>query len=136
MKDAFGGAYMIYVFIGFVAIFIIFISLILKYGQAFKVKNEIINIIEEYEGSIVSASTSEEIAKYIDNSTYRPQLRVEDYKPYNGVCNSEYAYCYVAHDSKKGTYYTVYTFIDWNFPFFNISGVWTIKGETRLLAAI
>ena len=50
------------------------------------------------------------------------------------------------HQNTEGVYYTVTTFVGWKMPFFNgllnlgpnnqkedISGVWTITGETRLI---
>ncbi len=131
MKDAFGGAYMIYIFIGFTIIFILFISLILKYGQAFKIKNTIIEYIEEYESY---QRAQDKIDNYIENdSLYRldmdDSIKVTDA---GSICSS-YGYC-VVHHSKNGSnegYYTVYTFVKWDFPFFRLHSTWMIKGETR-----
>lgn len=50
MRDAFGGTFLMYLIIIFVTIFVTFLSVALKYVQAYRVKNEIINYIEQYEG--------------------------------------------------------------------------------------
>lgn len=129
MKDSFGSAYMIYVFIFFVIIFVIFISLILKYAQAFKVKDQIISIIEEYEG--YDYRVINDIQNYIESTSYRTEIDNKTYNKIDGDCNTEYRYCIATHSTGNATYYTVYTFVSWNFPFFNLSGVWNIQGETR-----
>ena len=49
MRDAFGGAFMIKVFIVFVIIYIGFTAMALNYAKAFKVKNMIINYLEDNE---------------------------------------------------------------------------------------
>ena len=132
MKDSFGSAYMIYVFIFFVIIFITFISLILKYAQAFKVKDQIISIIEEYEGyGTGNGKSFENIESYIESTSYRPEVGSENFNAINGQCSSTYKYCIAKHSTGDATYYTVYTFVSWNFPFFKLSGVWNIQGETR-----
>lgn len=129
MKDSFGSAYMIYVFIFFVIIFVIFISLILKYAQAFKVKDQIISIIEEYEG--YDYRVIDDIQNYIESTSYRTEIDNKIYNKIDGDCNTEYRYCIAKHSTGDVTYYTVYTFVSWNFPFFKLSGVWNIQGETR-----
>lgn len=135
MKDSFGSAYMIYIFIFFVIIFITFISLILKYAQAFKVKDNIISIIEEYEGYTNSYEAIDYIEEYIENNTsYRPEdLSASTLsKRVGDKCSSTYKFCVGEHSDNSGRkYYTVYTFVTWNFPFLGLGGTWEIQGETR-----
>ncbi len=133
MKDSFGSAYMIYVFIFFVIIFITFISLILKYAQAFKVKDQIISIIEEYEGYTNSYEAINYIEDYIENNTsYRPEVKSDTLNNINGKCSSIYKFCVAEHSDTNGRkYYTVYTFVSWNFPFLGIGDTWELQGETR-----
>lgn len=50
MRDAFGGTFLMYLVITFVVIFVTFLAVTMKYIQAYRVKNEIINYIEQYEG--------------------------------------------------------------------------------------
>lgn len=123
---------MIYVFIGFTIIFILFISLILKYGQAFKVKNNLINYLEEFEG--YNPASIENIDQFIEDSTYRPKwdssMKVE-----NANCSRNFGYCIRYHQKNESEgYYSVYTFVRWQFPFFGLHDTWVIKGETRPVA--
>ena len=132
MKDAFGGSYMIYIFIGFIIIFTLFISLILQYAQAFKVKDNIISLIEEYDSYNLA---SDEIDNYLESSAYR--INSTNIKSMTddseAVCDNTYGYCYSEHSKDDYKYYTVYTFVNWSFPFFKLNGTWMIKGETRIV---
>ena len=49
MNDAFGGAFMIKLFLVFIFVYICFTALALNYAKAFKVKNMIIDYIENNE---------------------------------------------------------------------------------------
>lgn len=49
MRDAFGGAFMIKIFIVFIIIYICFIAVALNYAKAFKAKNKIIDYLESEE---------------------------------------------------------------------------------------
>ena len=46
MRDAFGGAFMIKIFLVFIIIYVGFTALSLNYAKAFKVKNKIIDYLE------------------------------------------------------------------------------------------
>ena len=62
MRDAFGGAFMIKLFLVFIFIYICFTALALNYARAFKVKNKIISYIEDNEMvNIVNLNASEQI---------------------------------------------------------------------------
>ena len=49
MRDAFGGTFMIQIFIVFILVYISFTALALNYAKAFKVKNFIVDYLEEEE---------------------------------------------------------------------------------------
>ena len=49
MRDAFGGSFMLKLFIVFIFIYVFFIAIALNYAKAFKVKNKIIEYIETHE---------------------------------------------------------------------------------------
>lgn len=50
MRESIGGAWLFQFVIGLMLIFFAFLLIAMNYARAFKVKNEIINIIENYEG--------------------------------------------------------------------------------------
>ena len=49
MRDAFGGTFMIMVFLVFIMVYICFTAVALNYAKAFKVKNAVIDFLEEWE---------------------------------------------------------------------------------------
>ena len=49
MRDAFGGTFMIQIFIVFILIYICFTAMSLNYAKAFRVKNAVIDFVETNE---------------------------------------------------------------------------------------
>jgi len=134
VNESFGGTYMIYIFIVFVALYIVFISLVMNYVRAFKVKNQIINYIEQYEEY---EPAKEAIDEYARNLNFINSTDEELYVP-GKTCVTEYRYCYQKHivrqDDDLRVYYTVEVYVPWNFPLLGLEGNnWVIKGETRML---
>lgn len=50
MRESIGGAWLVGIVITFVVLFTSYLALSVNYSKAFKVKNEIISLIEENEG--------------------------------------------------------------------------------------
>ena len=50
MRDAVGGSFMIKLIIVFLVLYIIFVAVALNYAKAFRVKNKVLDIIEQNEG--------------------------------------------------------------------------------------
>ena len=81
MREAFGGAFMIKLMLIFLAIYIAFIAVALNYAKAFRVKNKIIDIIEQSEGiSEIDYNNTNEgsvignINTYLNNVSYYVNL--------------------------------------------------------------
>lgn len=138
MRDAVGGTFMINVLLVFLAVYIAFIAVALNYAKAFRVKNRIIDIIEQNEGisdytDVGSNSVLGEINTYLKSVSYYVKLEGNKNSKY-GVCFDE-GYCIEepTGNSKYGkdTYYKVTTFIKLDFPMFNLSFTIPITGETR-----
>ena len=135
MRDAFGGASFIKLMLIFFAIYISFIAIALSYAKAFRVKNTIINYIEENE------KYNNDIATMIDSYVANMNYYVSSVGP-NGSnvnyksCNSR-AYCVeeMYSDELRGEYYKVTTFIEVSFPFFGINVLVPITGETRVVSS-
>ena len=137
MRDAFGGAFMIQVFLVFILIYIGFTAMALNYAKAFKVKNTVVEYLESNEIvdlnklNVAQKNAMEEYFanEVLGNMNYN--LSGQD------ICNNlgikEYddaghriAYC---HDlgivieqtgkamNTEGVYYTVSTFVGWRIPF-------------------
>lgn len=120
MKDSFGGSIMIYIIILFLGIYIVFIALTLRYAQSFKVKNKIIDWIEQYDGDIAKLNDTMDVSEYFTK---------------NGFIPNQYSIRMVKNNDLKNTcYYVVNTYIDWEWPFLDIKGTWDIHGETKAVS--
>lgn len=73
MRDAFGGSFMIKLFIVFIFIYVFFIAIALNYAKAFKVKNKVIEYIETHEIvdlDKMSAKAKNEMELYMQEEIY------------------------------------------------------------------
>ena len=152
MRDAFGGSFMIKLLIVFIIVYVGFIAIALNYAKAFKVKNKVIEYIEENEITDISNMTAKahtEMQQYfqtniVENMDYKVSIKCPKKSVYcqDGIVieeSSKYG------SNKEGKYYTVTTYFGWEIPFLNIllrqngqdgetvSGLWKISGETRTI---
>ena len=129
----------------FLAIYIAFIAVALNYAKAFRVKNKIIDIIEQSEG-IDFIDTSEgsvivNINTYLNSVSYYVNLTNIENKNIDNVHCYEKGYCIEEYagpvnDGVTSKYYKVTTYININFPFFNLNFTIPITGETRKIERI
>ena len=157
MRDAFGGAFMIKIFLIFIIVYVCFTALALNYAKAFKVKNAIIDYLEDKEITSISAKEVMAMEKYFDEEIYNSMnYRAES------TCTGKEFYCdngvriekkvpsksTTSRYGTKAIYYKVTTKVGWSIPFINkilalgkdeskganvTSGNWTISGETRII---
>ena len=133
MREAFGGTFTIQLILLFLAIYIAFIAVALNYAKAFRVKNQIINIIEQNEGfdfdNSAEGSAQNEIQKYLRRVSYYVNLtniknnNIND----NYKCYSE-GYCV----EKMG----ITTYVNIDMQVFNLNFTIPIQGETRKIERI
>ena len=159
MRDAFGGAFMIRLFLVFIFIYMFFTAIALNYAKAFKVKNKIIDYLEDNEVIDVggaNANVMDKMEKYIshevvDGLRYRiTNMKCEHQLPEVYCDNGIIIYQYDAKADRSdsiGVYYKVKTFFAWDIGFLSIlaklgsdapendgsTGLWTISGETRTI---
>ena len=152
MREAIGSTWLIGIVITFIAIFSGFLAYSISYTKAFRVKNEIINIIEKNEG--FSDSTTDDLYN-IDDSTLSqdPSTEAKAFKfiksiGYNysmfenatnpcregelktgGYCLAKY--CPRNDSETDRIYYKVTTYISLSIPFLNIGIRIPITGETK-----
>lgn len=160
MRDAFGGAFMIKIFLVFIFVYICFTAIALNYAKAFKVKNSVIEYLESNEiADLGTNSFDANRLQEMDEFFNKEILGHLNYKIEN-VCdrivNSSDVYCHpvgvVIRRSGKavnteGVHYTVSTYVGWDTGFLkslsslngnnkevdSVSGYWKISGETRLI---
>lgn len=145
MKEATGSTFMIYVFLIFLAVYITFLAVALNYAKAFRVKNSVIDIIEQNEGmsndELENINTSGEVISKIEN-------RLKEYKYYVSLSDSysddygnytcfDRGYCISKESNDLGKeYYGVVTFVQLSIPFIDFNITIPIKGETRVIERI
>ena len=142
MRESFGGAFMIKIVMVFIIVYISFMAVAINYAKAFRVKNNVINILEQYKYS--GGGSGEKAIKKLED--YLPSV------PYNlvGIKDKLSNSCKNSADGKKyhfmengvciiqnssgssnAKYFRVITYISIDFPFFNIHMTFPITGETK-----
>ena len=161
MRDAFGGAFMIRLFLVFIFIYMFFTAIALNYAKAFKVKNKVIDYLQDNEIIDMKgmyAAEYEKMGSYFEKEVLGHLNYRVDTDSMN--CDREdqpnIVYCEngikiiqitpsIVQTNKLGTYYKVETYFTWSIPFLRklmalssnnpdgetAHGIWTISGETR-----
>lgn len=145
MKDAFGGTFMLRVLIVFFVIYISIMTVAIGFSKAFRVKNNVVNILENptYQNDDVSkckaGDTGNDICgtidKYLSSVSYnytnndtliKKCADADGIYISRGICISEI----VSNDKK---YYKVASYFVISAPFFKIDITAPIKGETKVI---
>ena len=139
MRDAFGGAFSIKLMLVFLVLYVAFICVALNYSRAFRVKNRIIDIIEQNEGYNIN-NTSDAVANQIDsylrNTGYYINAEARQYLADKNVssCSQLYGQGYCVYKiSSNPDYYGVETYMIFTLPIINIKFPIAVKGETRMI---
>lgn len=137
MRDAFGGAFMIKLFLVFIFIYICFTAMALNYAKAFKVKNKVVDYLESSEImdlNTISAVEMEAMNKYFEEEVLgNMNYNMSSYNICDSVATTDYtgktiAYCHESGiiisqkgvaENTEGVYYTVSTYVGWGIPFLN-----------------
>lgn len=144
MKDSVGGSILFYLVTIFTSIIILFFVGIISYSKAYKVKNKILEVIEQNNGydSNVQAELNEELRKVGYRVISEP---ITDTKcksdSSRGQCTnlneSTYYYCVCEQSSNAssstGKTYEVITYVYFEFPIIGDAIKIPVKGETRVL---
>ena len=129
MREAIGGSFLFYIIIIFLGIYIAVLMFALAYVKAFKVKNQVISIIEVNEGYTQTAQ--DEINRYFDRNNQ--SLNVGPRFCRNNEAYNENGFCISAYRRANRTTYTVRTAIILDIPiireFVGMFG-FSVSGET------
>ena len=145
MRDAFGGSFMIMIFLVFILVYISFTAVSLSYAKAFKVKNAVISYLEESQIDSLDDMTATQLHDFenfidqeiVGNSNYdmsrynicrdyptedgKSRTKKDDNNKVIGRClNAGIQIDESQQDQRTGGYYyTVTTFLGWDIGFFN-----------------
>lgn len=147
MRDAFGGTFVMYMIAIFVVLFVTFMAETLKYVQAYRAKNTIINYIEQYEGfntqvkNKIEGTESDPTSGYLYRLSYNAGKVVtanENIPTAAGqkYCSGKFGYCVALEYYESGqAYYKVSTYVSLDFTNIFALGPLNIpvSGETRLV---
>lgn len=147
MRDAIGGAMTLQIILIFMIIINCYLAFSVNYTKAFRVKNEILSIIEKNEG--LTCSAVEQINDFMLKNNYKMNEKFEVWCTNNGYSVADVgagSFCYKYQkvdiqgtsneDSKyKSAYYTVATFVNMDIPLINniipaAGNIFLVKGET------
>lgn len=135
MRDAFGGAFSIKLALFFLMLYVFFMCVAINYARAFRVKNGIINKIEQNEG--YDEKVHGDIVDYLNKAGYFVDIdknAIIDLA--SNKCTSiggtlvEPGYC-VAQESIDPEYYLVETYLLFQLPIIGIDFPIAVRGETR-----
>ena len=148
MRDAIGQVFAVQIILAFVLLINGYMAYSVNYTRAFRVKNQIVNIIEQYEGPYNDEAIAR-INAIIDQMTYEvpPRLTQDFLDDYANVDEKscQNGWCYIAHDvsideadgERTGKYYSVVTFVNINIPVINnivgLGDFLRVVGETRTI---
>ena len=146
MRESFGGAFMLKLAIVFLVVYVSFMAIAINYAKAFRVKNQVINIVEQYQYSgETTGAAIDEINSYLASVPYNFGSNSEVKETCEKVAGGSDKYVFTERGAciiPKGTmgnygsssrYYKVVTFIDIDFNFFNFHMTVPISGETRVV---
>lgn len=146
MRESIGGTWLLGFVVAFIVIFSAYLAVSINYTKAFKVKNQIINLIEENEGfskSIgdvssktdsqlkSSSQTEDKIYYYLKEIGYAT-AKIDTNKCPAGEAQSG-GYCIKKVCTRQGSYYKVTSFIKIELPIIWQSFTIPISGETKVL---
>ena len=157
MRDAFGGVFMMRLFLVFIVIYVAFTAISLKYARAFRIKNSVISFIEEKQildlnaffANSANNGKVQKLKNIIKSADYNMQCSKGNGQISTGAGGPQ-AYCFEGvtikekEKTKTTITYTVYTYAGWNLKSLNalqilggmkpqdsdvVNGSWKISGE-------
>lgn len=115
MREAVGGSILFYIILGFLAVYIIFIGVIMNYAATYRANNHVVTAIEETEGNI-------------DYRTLKDNLKSVSY--YNALKVT------CTNNSNNDAIYKVTTYVNFEVPLIGIDMRLTINNDTKAIYGV
>ena len=140
MREAIGGTWLFGIVIVFIVLFSGYLAISINYTKAFKVKNEIISIIEEC-GNLAgdentSGTTQYKINEALENIGYYVYSTCSVESEGHISSSKGYKYCVTKRTSEGNlnkSYYKVTVFFRLDLPIFGDLFVFPVSGETKAI---
>ncbi len=143
MREVSGTTWTFQLIILFILIFACFLTLVLNYNKAYSVKNELLTIIEKYEG--VNEESLDIMNNYLRSTGYKTKGKCSSENEHDTIfgvltldgqyekANSSnyYYYCFQENDSNNLVYYNVTVFYRFNLPVLGEIATFRVNGRTN-----
>lgn len=142
MREVSGSTWTFQLIILFILIFACFLTLVLNYNKAYNVKNELLTIIEKYEG--VNEESLGIMNNYLRSTGYKTKGKCPykdgeegfgvltldgQYEPFNE--SNYYYYCFQEAEKRDEVYYNVTVFYRFNIPVLGEIATFKVEGRTN-----
>ena len=137
MREAVGSTFLFNIMIVFIFFFASFLAIAINYSQAFRIKNQVINLIEQYEG--LNEASEEKIFNLINSSGYYRQVICNPDENGNSINHNDTTINGLCIKGLKtgsdnnDTYYRVTTFVSFNLPIVGNFFTFPVRGETKVI---
>lgn len=132
MREAIGGTWIFGIVVTFIVLFSSYLAISVNYSKAFHVKNEIVSIIEKYEG--FNSSTQGAVESYAAGYGYGVRGSCGNRGQGFDGKDGRYKYCISCtstNDSLKKSYYTVTVFFKLDLPVIGNIFTFPVTGTTK-----
>ena len=138
MRETTGSMWIFQMMLIFILIFARFLCLVINYSKAYRVKNEVLSIIEEYEG--VSEASQQIIDNYLMSQSYLTKGNCPEgwfgvdattgtYEESTG--RQAFSYCFIENEDENNyIYYDIMVFYQFNLPFLGDFMRFRVEGTT------
>ncbi len=154
MRESIGATWIFSICLTFIVIFTAYLAISVNYAKAFRIKNHIINMIEENEG--YKDSSQQKISDYLvsqgyiargecpktiesedgEDADWEEPLCINSYNATDGLCNA-CIYRLAVNNSNElnacASYYKVVTFFNFDLPVINVLTQFKVKGDSKLI---
>ena len=114
MREAFGGTILFYVILGFLAVYIVFVGLIMNYAATYRASNYVLTSLEESEANV-------------DLSTLKSNLAKLNYHNGLDVCCS---------NTNNGSVYSIKTYVQFDLPILDLDLKLKINNDTKTIYGV
>jgi len=114
MKDAVGGSVLFMIILGFLAVYIVFIGVIMNYAATYRASNYVVTRLEETEGEV----TKNELVDLLKERNY-----------YNGLEIS-------CSTNNNGAVYKVTTFVSFEVPLLGVDLRLKVNNDTKTIYGV
>ncbi len=145
MRSTIGGTWLLQLMILFILLFVGFIVLTINYSRTVRIKNDLIDMVEKYEG--INEQSIELVNNYLLYSGYQVEgacvgnggetsgiygaYDLNSYKLEPAQEGKKYYYCIKKYKGKNtSNYYQITIFYKFNLPIIGDTSSFTVKGTT------